>query len=317
VGNRVFHCWHHHGHGPTNMWKGIYQSCDVYFYYFAQKIGMDKIARMMHRMGYGGKFDLPFPTSPIGTVPDPAWKEKKYKKPWAIYDTVNATIGQGYMLVNPLQQAVAASRIASGNIVFPRLMANDPIRAHEPFGVPKEHLDVIRSGMFEVVNGRGSAKEARLPFPNIQMAGKTGTAQVVGLNMNGGNGKIGAGSTATTATSSALPLRQSEICLRRADGAWRQFARRLPGGARHHDLSLRPAEGHGCAGAAGKGLGRHASGTHGRQISQLCRAIWRFGASGRQQRSGGGKRRGRHRRKRPASAADPVRCGQPGARAGW
>ncbi|WP_343612133.1 penicillin-binding protein 2 [Novosphingobium sp.] len=192
VGNRVFHCWQHHGHGPTNMWKGIYQSCDVYFYYFAQKIGMDNIARMMHRMGYGGKFDLPFPNQSFGTVPDPAWKEKKYKKPWAIYDTVNATIGQGYMLVNPLQQAVAASRIASGNIVFPRLMANDPIRASEPFGVPKEHLDVIRSGMFEVVNGRGSAKEARLPFPNIQMAGKTGTAQVVGLNMNGGNGKIGA-----------------------------------------------------------------------------------------------------------------------------
>jgi penicillin-binding protein 2 len=54
VGNRVFHCWQHHGHGPTNMWKGIYQSCDVYFYYFAQKIGMDKIARMMRRMGYGG-----------------------------------------------------------------------------------------------------------------------------------------------------------------------------------------------------------------------------------------------------------------------
>ncbi|WP_206240340.1 penicillin-binding protein 2 [Novosphingobium terrae] len=192
VGNRVFHCWQHHGHGATNMWKGINQSCDVYFYHFAQKIGMDNIARMMHRMGYGGKFDLPFPNQSFGTVPDPAWKEKKYKKPWAIYDTVNATIGQGYMLVNPLQQAVAASRIASGKIVMPRLMANDPIRASDPFGVPQDHLDVIRAGMFQAVNTTGSATGARLPFPNIQMAGKTGTAQVVGLNMNGGNGKIGA-----------------------------------------------------------------------------------------------------------------------------
>ncbi|MDE1917615.1 MAG: penicillin-binding protein 2 [Sphingomonadales bacterium] len=192
VGNRVFHCWQHHGHGQTNMWKGIYQSCDVYFYYFAQKIGSATIAKMLRRMGYGQKFDLPFPHQSYGTVPDPDWKEKKYHKPWAVYDTVNATIGQGYMLVNPLQQAVAASRIASGNIVFPRLMQNAPIRASEPLGVPKEHMDVIRSGMFEVVNGRGSAGRARLPFPNIQMSGKTGTAQVVGLNMNGGNGKIGA-----------------------------------------------------------------------------------------------------------------------------
>jgi penicillin-binding protein 2 len=192
VGNRVFHCWQHHGHGPTNMWKGINQSCDVYFYHFAQKIGMDNIARMMRRMGYGGKFDLPFAQQSFGTVPDPAWKEKKYHKPWAVYDTVNATIGQGYMLVNPLQQAVAASRIASGKIVMPRLMANDPIRAGEPFGVPQEHLEVIRAGMFQAINGTGSATGARLPFPNIQMAGKTGTAQVVGLNMNGGNGKIGA-----------------------------------------------------------------------------------------------------------------------------
>lgn len=189
VGNRVFHCWQHHGHGKTDMWKGIYQSCDVYFYYFAQKIGTEKIAKMMRRMGWGQKFDLPFAAQSYGTVPDPAWKEKKYHKPWAVYDTVNATIGQGYMLVNPLQQAVVASRIASGNIVMPRLMASDPLRKFEPLGVPQEHLDIIRSGMFEVVNGRGSAGKARLPFPNIQMSGKTGTAQVVGLNI--GNGKGG------------------------------------------------------------------------------------------------------------------------------
>jgi penicillin-binding protein 2 len=191
VGNRVFHCWQHHGHGATNMWKGIYQSCDVYFYYFAQKIGTEAIAKMMRRMGWGQKYDLPFLNQSYGTVPDPAWKEKKYHKPWAVYDTVNATIGQGYMLVNPLQQAIAASRIASGKILMPRLMANDPVRDFAPLGVPQEHLDIIRNGMFEVVNGRGSAGIAKLPLANVQMAGKTGTAQVVGLNMNGGNGKTG------------------------------------------------------------------------------------------------------------------------------
>ncbi|MET0587023.1 MAG: penicillin-binding protein 2, partial [Novosphingobium sp.] len=114
VGNRVFHCWNRRGHGSVNMAKAIYQSCDVYFYHFAQRIGMDRIAAMARRLGMGQEFDLPVAGQSYGTVPDPAWKKKKYGKDWAVYDTVNATIGQGYMLVNPLQQAVMASRIASG-----------------------------------------------------------------------------------------------------------------------------------------------------------------------------------------------------------
>ena len=189
VGNRVFHCWQHHGHGHVDMPKAIYQSCDVYFYHFAQKIGMDKIAAMMKRMGWGGSYDLPFGNQSFGTVPDPAWKERKYHKEWAIYDTVNATIGQGYMLVNPLQQAMMAARIASGNMLMPRLMANEPRRPIQSLGIPKDHLDLVHSAMNEVVNGRGTAGKARIPIPGVQMAGKTGTAQVVGLNI--GNGKGG------------------------------------------------------------------------------------------------------------------------------
>lgn len=190
VGNRVFHCWQHHGHGRTDMLKGIYQSCDVYFYHFAQKIGTEKIAAMMRRMGWGQTFDLPYPSQSFGTVPDPAWKMRRYHQEWAVYDTVNATIGQGYMLVNPLQQAVVASRIASGHSLVPRLLADAPLKQAPPLGVAPEHLDLIRAGMNEVVNGRGTAGRARLPIPGVTMAGKTGTAQVVGLNL--GNGKGGA-----------------------------------------------------------------------------------------------------------------------------
>lgn len=189
VGNRVFHCWNHHGHGHVDMAKAIYQSCDVYFYHFAQQIGTEVIAKMMRRMGWGQKFDLPFPSQSFGTVPDPAWKMKKYHKEWAVYDTVNATIGQGYMLVNPLQQAVMASRIASGLELQPRLIMDGRAPQTRSMGFKQEHLDLIHSAMNEVVNGRGTAGKARIPIPGVQMAGKTGTAQVVGLNI--GNGKGG------------------------------------------------------------------------------------------------------------------------------
>lgn len=189
VGNRVFHCWQHHGHGQVDMMKGIYQSCDVYFYHFAQRIGMDPIAAMARRLGFGQEFPLPVAGQSYGTVPDPAWKLRKYHQEWAVYDTVNATIGQGYMRFNPLQLAVVASRIASGTKLMPRMLYGDQHPHVEPLGVPQQHLDLIHAAMNEMVNGRGTGARARLPIPGVQLAGKSGTAQVVGLNI--GNGKGG------------------------------------------------------------------------------------------------------------------------------
>jgi len=189
VGNRVFHCWNHRGHGQVNMAKGIYQSCDVYFYHFAQRIGMDPIAAMAGRLGLGHEFPLPVVGQSYGTVPNPAWKLKKYGKEWQTFDTVNATIGQGYFLVNPLQQAVQASRLASGRIIMPRLIHGHEHEPQQSMGIPTEHLAYIHQAMSDVANGPGSARHAALPFPDIKLAGKTGTAQVVGLNI--GNGKGG------------------------------------------------------------------------------------------------------------------------------
>ena len=189
VGNRVFGCWNRKGHGQVNMAKGIYQSCDVYFYHFAQRIGMDPIAAMARRLGLGQKFDLPVVGQSYGTVPDAAWKMRKYNKPWAVFDTVNATIGQGYMLVNPLQQAVMAARIASGKELQPRLLLDRKAPSTPTMGFNPEHLAYVHKAMFDVVNGPGTAGRARLPFPDIQISGKTGTAQVVGLHLS--NGKSG------------------------------------------------------------------------------------------------------------------------------
>ncbi|MFN3517552.1 MAG: penicillin-binding protein 2 [Novosphingobium sp.] len=186
VGNRVFGCWNRRGHGPVNMAEAIYQSCDVYFYHFAQKIGMDPIAAMCRRLGLGQKFDLPVSAQHFGTVPDPAWKQKKYGKPWAVFDTVNATIGQGYMLVNPLQQAVMAARIASGKLLQPRLLMDQKVPDTPDMGFSQEHLDFVHKAMSDVINGPGTAGRARLPIPEVLLAGKTGTAQVVSLSISDG-----------------------------------------------------------------------------------------------------------------------------------
>ncbi|RKF23423.1 penicillin-binding protein 2 [Altericroceibacterium spongiae] len=188
VGNRVFHCWNRRGHGRVDMSKGIYQSCDVYFYYFAQKLGMNIIADMARRCGLGQTFPLPVTSQFYGTVPDPEWKLKKYGREWQAYDTVNATIGQGYMLFNPLQLAVYASRIATGNKIMPRLLLNGSKPSFDGMNFHGDHVQVIQQAMSDVINGPGTAGRARLPIDGIKMAGKTGTAQVVSLNVSSGKG---------------------------------------------------------------------------------------------------------------------------------
>lgn len=186
VGNRVFHCWNRGGHGQVNMAKGIYQSCDVYFYHFAQKIGMEKIAAMARRLGLGEAYPIPVVGQSYGTVPDPEWKKRKYDREWEAFDTVNATIGQGYMLVNPLQQAVMAARIASGKMLMPRLVYDKNVPQLDHIGVKQEYLDLVHKAMSDVVNGPGTARRARLPVDDVEMAGKTGTAQVVSLSVSSG-----------------------------------------------------------------------------------------------------------------------------------
>ncbi|MDZ4307326.1 penicillin-binding protein 2 [Allopontixanthobacter sp.] len=186
VGNRVFRCWKRGGHGRVDLPKAIYQSCDVYFYHFAQQVGMNPIAEMARRYGMGQEFPLPVASQFYGTVPDPQWKLKKYDQPWAAFDTVNATIGQGYMLANPLQLAVMAARLASARQVMPRLIFNTKTPSFAPMGISEEHEAMIRKAMSDVVNGPGTAGRARLPLDDILMAGKTGTAQVVSLSKSDG-----------------------------------------------------------------------------------------------------------------------------------
>ncbi|EDL50225.1 penicillin-binding protein 2 [Erythrobacter sp. SD-21] len=187
IGNRFFNCWSNHG--QVDMAKAIYQSCDSYFYHFAQQIGFEKVAEWAHKMGLGEEFDLPVTSQFYGTVPEPSWKQRKYDQAWQPYDTVNASIGQGYYLVNPLQLAVMTSRLATGYKVVPHLRMDDPRTEFEHFDFSADEIDYVRKAMSDVVNGPGTAGRARLPIEGVQMAGKTGTAQVVSLSIS--NGKTG------------------------------------------------------------------------------------------------------------------------------
>jgi penicillin-binding protein 2 len=175
LGNRFFHCLGRHG--TVAMHRAIAKSCNTYFYSMSHRVGIDPIAAMARRMGLGVKFDLPVPSQSYGTYPDSAWKLRKYKQPWSQPDTLNAAIGQGYVIVNPLQLAVMVSRVASGRDINPNLLLkkNGPAKL---LPMAPEHFQIVRGGMWEVVNGDGTAGRSRLTIPGIEMGGKTGTAQV-------------------------------------------------------------------------------------------------------------------------------------------
>ncbi len=183
-GERRFHCWKRAGHGTVRLERSLSESCDVYYYEIAQKVGIDKIAEMGRKLGLGQKFDLPMSAVTTGNMPDKAWKLERHKQEWRIGDTINASIGQGYVLSSPLQLAVMTARIASGRQVTPRLirMVRDrelPVPESPPLDVAPEYLAAVRAGMNEVVNGEhGTAKSSRIVEPTMVMAGKTGTSQV-------------------------------------------------------------------------------------------------------------------------------------------
>ena len=183
LGNRFFRCLGRHG--TVNMRRAIAKSCNTYFYSMGNRVGYDRIAPFAKQLGLGQKFDLPVVSQSYGTVPDSAWKARRYKdnprlieRPdWTSSDTLNASIGQGWLILNPLQLAVMAGRIASGRNIQPTLLGVH--REPAPLlGLSPEHLEVTRGGMWEVVNGDGTAGASRLPLEGIEMCGKTGTAQV-------------------------------------------------------------------------------------------------------------------------------------------
>jgi len=175
LGNRRFGCLGRHG--PMTLRTAIARSCNTYFYSMGREIGIAPIAAAARALGFGAEHDLPLPSQRYGTVPDAEWKQRKYDQAWTAADTLNTSIGQGYLLVSPLQLAIAAARVASGRSLAPSLLLGSAAPT-EPLAFPAEHLAMVRQGMDDVVNGAGTAGRSKLQVPGIRLAGKTGTAQV-------------------------------------------------------------------------------------------------------------------------------------------
>ncbi len=186
LGNRRFYCWNTYGHGQVDMIKALQDSCDVYFYTYGYNMGPSTIIRYARKFGYGERIPLEIPVE-RGFLPTPEWKRRRFREPWYDGDTVNLSIGQGYMLSTLLEQTLMMMGIVNNGVIYrPTLVREirDPSgrtvwkNEKEVWKVVEgrqEHFAVIRMGLREAVKrGTGARAFSRI----VDIAGKTGTAQV-------------------------------------------------------------------------------------------------------------------------------------------
>jgi penicillin-binding protein 2 len=182
--NRRFHCWRRGGHGRLDLIGSLRESCDVFYYELAQRVGIEGMAAMARKLGLGTRPDLPLSGVAEGLIPSREWKRQVRGADWVVGDSINAAIGQGFVLTSPLQLAIMSARIATGQAIEPRLVraidgVEQPILGAEAIDINPDHLAVVREGMYQVVNAtRGTAGGSRVIAENLRMAGKTGTSQV-------------------------------------------------------------------------------------------------------------------------------------------
>jgi penicillin-binding protein 2 len=184
-GEHVFHCWKKEGHGAVSLHRGIQQSCDIFFYQVALATGIDNIAATSRALGLGQDYGFNMPGLKAGTIPDSEWKKRVYGVKWYDGETLSAGIGQGYVLVTPLQLCVMVSRLANGGRgVKPRLIRalGDqvlPIVPPQNLNLHPDNIALVRDGMNAVCNAPGGTAYAyRIAQAGFEMAGKTGSAQV-------------------------------------------------------------------------------------------------------------------------------------------
>lgn len=177
LGNHTFRCWRRVGHGPMNMIQSLINSCDVYYYEMAHKVGIDNIERFAKACGFGKPSGIDLPHESSGLVPGREWKKKRFGEPWQGGETLNVSIGQGYTLVTPLQMAVfTCALLNDGKILKPSLIENEEPEVKAQLPIPKAHRHLILEAM-RLTAQKGTAR--RIRRADAIMGGKTGTAQVV------------------------------------------------------------------------------------------------------------------------------------------
>ena len=190
--SRQYRDWKAGGHGKVNMFKAIQMSCDTYFYGLANEMGIDNIYNFLSRFGFGQKTGIDMEGEASGLLPSQEWKMKRYQQIWYPGDTISVGIGQGYVLVTPLQLAFATATLANNGVAYQphlvkevqspnsdenRFIASQPLR---DLNINPKDLDLVRRAMVAVTQPGGTAVYASLGAP-YKIAGKTGTAQVVAM----------------------------------------------------------------------------------------------------------------------------------------
>ena len=188
-GNRSYKCWRKEGHGTVDIYRAISHSCDVFFYQVGQRLGVDKLSFYARSSGLGSRTGIELDNEAAGIIPTAEWKKKRTGDAWQRGETLSIAIGQGFNLVTPLQMACFMSAVGNGGKRFkPQLVRKIVdqegrlIRETRPelvgtLPVKTRNLNIVRHGLWQVVNGGGTASAIRLK--TVEISGKTGTAQVI------------------------------------------------------------------------------------------------------------------------------------------
>lgn len=177
-----FGCWKKSGHGTLSLHRALVESCDVYFYEVGRRLGIDKIASYARELGLGNDSGIGLVKERRGVIPDTKWKQEKKGQPWYLGETFNASIGQGYVAVTPFQMAKLISAVSNGGYIYtPSLLRlKERPQMTKKLNIRSENINEIKKGLFGVVNepsGTGWLAKSS----SVEICGKTGTAQVIGI----------------------------------------------------------------------------------------------------------------------------------------
>jgi penicillin-binding protein 2 len=198
LGNRTYNCWQETGHGAVKLHRALKESCDVYFYKIGNRLGIDTIAHYAKLCGLGQKTGFELDNEKEGLIPTTEWKLRRWGVPWQAGETISASIGQSFVLVTPLQMARLISAIFNGGRLYqPKIVLRIAEEKNHVYhftptlmgeiGIREENLEHLKKGLFAVVNDpQGTGFNASVD--GISVAGKTGTAQVIGTDASKATG---------------------------------------------------------------------------------------------------------------------------------